>query len=230
MEVGGCLRERRKEVALGRLRTLTTLLILGAWGAATDGAPPDDAAAPPTRGTPAVAGATRQIPGGRGRALQQRSISAGGQVSQAAAAVSRSALRRASRRCSTPTWKRWPKPRTAAVAAARGKRTRAERPRRREAAPAPWSPSSRRSVPEAAAPVVVTELRRPGGEASPAESPGRSGTPGPDPGPGESDSDHGRLGRGSAAGHRPGGGPRPPTTSRRAAVAAPGGPRADPPG
>ena len=31
---------------MGRLRTLTTLLILGAWGAATDGAPPDDAAAP----------------------------------------------------------------------------------------------------------------------------------------------------------------------------------------
>src|SRR4051794_24152368 len=46
MEVGGCLRERRKEVALGRLRTLATLLILGAWGAATDGAPPDDATTP----------------------------------------------------------------------------------------------------------------------------------------------------------------------------------------
>ncbi len=39
-------RERRKEVALGRLRTLTILLTLSAWGAATDGAPPDDSAAP----------------------------------------------------------------------------------------------------------------------------------------------------------------------------------------
>ena len=49
-EVGGRLRERRKEVALGRLRFLTILLILGAWGvAATDGAPPDSAAAPPTQ-------------------------------------------------------------------------------------------------------------------------------------------------------------------------------------
>ena len=36
---------RRKEVALGRLRTLTVILILGAWGAATEGASPDDAAA-----------------------------------------------------------------------------------------------------------------------------------------------------------------------------------------
>ncbi len=29
---------------MGRLSTVTTLLILGAWGAATDGAPPDNAA------------------------------------------------------------------------------------------------------------------------------------------------------------------------------------------
>src|SRR5947209_498770 len=43
-EVGGRPRVRRKEVALGRLRTLTILLSLGAWGAATDGAPPDSAA------------------------------------------------------------------------------------------------------------------------------------------------------------------------------------------
>src|SRR6185437_13944140 len=42
-EVGGRPRERRKEVALGRLRTLAVLLTLGAWGAATDGAPPDNA-------------------------------------------------------------------------------------------------------------------------------------------------------------------------------------------
>ena len=39
-EVGGRARKRRKEVALGRLRTLTILLTLGAWGAATEGAPP----------------------------------------------------------------------------------------------------------------------------------------------------------------------------------------------
>src|SRR5438105_3972337 len=46
MDVGGCLRERRKEVALGRLRIIATLLILGAWGLTTEGAPPDDAVAP----------------------------------------------------------------------------------------------------------------------------------------------------------------------------------------
>src|SRR5271166_2157672 len=34
---------RRKEVALGRLSTLTVILIIGAWGAATEGASPDDA-------------------------------------------------------------------------------------------------------------------------------------------------------------------------------------------
>ncbi len=43
-EVGGRLRERRKEVALGRLRILAIPLILGAWGAATDGAPPNEVA------------------------------------------------------------------------------------------------------------------------------------------------------------------------------------------
>jgi type II secretory pathway component GspD/PulD (secretin) len=37
---------RRKEVALRSLKSLTILLTLGAWGAATDGAPPDDAAPP----------------------------------------------------------------------------------------------------------------------------------------------------------------------------------------
>jgi type II secretory pathway component GspD/PulD (secretin) len=46
----------RKEVALGRLSTLTILLTLGAWVAATDGAPPDDptpaAAVPSTRPEP----------------------------------------------------------------------------------------------------------------------------------------------------------------------------------
>ncbi|CAN5911389.1 hypothetical protein BH23PLA1_BH23PLA1_31280 [soil metagenome] len=54
-EVGGRLRVRRKEVALGRLRTLTILLTLGAWGAATDGAPLDDASspAPPSSRPPA---------------------------------------------------------------------------------------------------------------------------------------------------------------------------------
>src|SRR5208283_3110969 len=34
---------RRKEVALGRLSTLTVILIIGAWGAATEGGSPDDA-------------------------------------------------------------------------------------------------------------------------------------------------------------------------------------------
>ena len=55
MEVGGGLRERRKEVALGRLRTVSLILILGAWGGATKGAVPDDAAAAPST-------ATRQAP------------------------------------------------------------------------------------------------------------------------------------------------------------------------
>ena len=54
-EVGGGLRERRKEVALGRLRTVSLILILGAWGGATKGAAPDDAAAAPST-------ATRQAP------------------------------------------------------------------------------------------------------------------------------------------------------------------------
>lgn len=45
-EVGGCPCEWRKEVALGRLRTLATLLVLGTWGAATNAAPPQDAASP----------------------------------------------------------------------------------------------------------------------------------------------------------------------------------------
>ena len=55
MEVDGRLCERRKEVALGRLRTVSLILILGAWGGATKGASPDDAAAPPST-------ATRQAP------------------------------------------------------------------------------------------------------------------------------------------------------------------------
>src|SRR6516164_7170615 len=38
---------RRKEVALGRLSTLTVILIFGVWGAATEGAFPDDAAPSP---------------------------------------------------------------------------------------------------------------------------------------------------------------------------------------
>ncbi len=42
-EVGGRLRGRRKEVALGRLRTLTILLTIGGWGTATEGAPPAQA-------------------------------------------------------------------------------------------------------------------------------------------------------------------------------------------
>ena len=37
---------------MGRLRTVATLLILGAWGAATEGSPPDDATAPPSAARP----------------------------------------------------------------------------------------------------------------------------------------------------------------------------------
>jgi len=55
MDVGGGPRERRKEVALGRLRTVSLILILGAWDGATKGAAPDDAAAAPSM-------ATRQAP------------------------------------------------------------------------------------------------------------------------------------------------------------------------
>ena len=40
---------------MGRLRTVSLILILGAWGAATEGAAPDDAAAAPST-------ATRQAP------------------------------------------------------------------------------------------------------------------------------------------------------------------------
>ena len=54
-EVSGCYRRRRKEVALGRLRTLTVLMTLSAWGAVTDGAPPDG-------GTPPAASSTRPDP------------------------------------------------------------------------------------------------------------------------------------------------------------------------
>src|SRR5262249_52353306 len=54
-DVGGGSRGRRKEVALGRLRTVSLILILGAWGGATKGAAPDDAAAAPST-------ATRQAP------------------------------------------------------------------------------------------------------------------------------------------------------------------------
>src|SRR3954453_23029747 len=49
-------REWRKEVALGRLKSLTILLTLGTWGAVTEGAPPQDAAPPATaRQAPPVA-------------------------------------------------------------------------------------------------------------------------------------------------------------------------------
>src|SRR5262249_37313463 len=50
-DVGGGSRGRRKEVALGRLRTVSLILILGAWGGATKGAAPDDAAAAPSTAT-----------------------------------------------------------------------------------------------------------------------------------------------------------------------------------
>ncbi len=46
-EVGGRPCERRKEVALGRLKTVSLILILGAWGAAAHGAALDDAATAP---------------------------------------------------------------------------------------------------------------------------------------------------------------------------------------
>ena len=50
-DVDGGLHGRRKEVALGRLRTVSLILILGAWGGATEGAAPDDAAAAPSTAT-----------------------------------------------------------------------------------------------------------------------------------------------------------------------------------
>ena len=50
-EVGGRRRERRKEVALGRLMTVSLILILSAWGGAARAAAPDDAAAAPTSAT-----------------------------------------------------------------------------------------------------------------------------------------------------------------------------------
>ena len=50
-DVGGRRRERRKEVALGRLITVSLILILGAWGGAVNGAFPDDAAAAPSSAT-----------------------------------------------------------------------------------------------------------------------------------------------------------------------------------
>ena len=50
-DVGGRRRERRKEVALGRLITVSLILILGAWGGAGHGAIPDDAAAAPSSAT-----------------------------------------------------------------------------------------------------------------------------------------------------------------------------------
>src|SRR5262245_27732867 len=50
-DVGGGPHGRRKEVALGRLRTVSLILILGAWGGATEAAAPDDAAAAPSTAT-----------------------------------------------------------------------------------------------------------------------------------------------------------------------------------
>ena len=47
-DVSGGSRGRRKEVALGRLITVSLILILGAWGGASEGASPDDAAAAPS--------------------------------------------------------------------------------------------------------------------------------------------------------------------------------------
>ena len=47
-DVGGRRRERRKEVALGRLRTVSLILILGVWGGAREAAATDDAAAAPS--------------------------------------------------------------------------------------------------------------------------------------------------------------------------------------
>ena len=50
-DVGGRRRERRKEVALGRLITVSLILILGAWGGTVEGAGPDDTAAAPSSAT-----------------------------------------------------------------------------------------------------------------------------------------------------------------------------------
>ena len=51
-DVGGRSRGWRKEVALGRLRTLAILMTLGAWGAASSAAPPSDAANRPAAPVP----------------------------------------------------------------------------------------------------------------------------------------------------------------------------------
>ncbi len=50
-EVGGCCHKRRKEVALGRLITVSLILILATWGRTVDGAAPDDTAVPPSAAT-----------------------------------------------------------------------------------------------------------------------------------------------------------------------------------
>ncbi len=72
-DVGGRPRERRKEVALGRLITVSLILILGAWGGASEGAAPDDAAAIAIHGDPpAAARAADQVSGSWGAAVQQR--------------------------------------------------------------------------------------------------------------------------------------------------------------
>ena len=53
---------------MGRHRTLTILLTLGAWGAATEGSPLDDASAPPTSSSraPLAAPASDYLKGGVG--------------------------------------------------------------------------------------------------------------------------------------------------------------------
>src|SRR4051812_20795271 len=62
-----------KEVALGRLRTLTILLTLGAWGATTDGPPPEGVTTSP--GAPARA--PLQVPAGEYLKAGTRLISTG---------------------------------------------------------------------------------------------------------------------------------------------------------
>ncbi len=66
-DVGGRRRERRKEVALGRLITVSLILILGAWGGAAGRRGPRRRGRCANLGDPpAAARATDQVSGSRG--------------------------------------------------------------------------------------------------------------------------------------------------------------------
>ena len=163
-EVGGRARKRRKEVALGRLRTLTILLTLGAWGAATEGAPPGDAATPTDRdaaGGPARA--RRRLPQGRdppvqhGRPGQRRQVSQGRQRLPRPAPARRAGPARRLPGQAEPRPGRPGRP-AGLDAAGLGRR----RPRRRPPAPAPAG-DARPAAGAAARGRPPTSSRRPAG-------------------------------------------------------------------